>query len=490
MNTDLHAPTRVRYGVLGFCSALAMIVYLDRACIGSAASSIVADLGLHDADMGPVYAAFALAYALFEVPNGWLGDVFGPRRVLIRISIWWSIFVALSGLVGFTAGPVVLGGFWMLVVVQFMAGAGEAGAFPNITRALHNWFPFQERGLTQGTVWMCGRMMGGLTPLVWLLVMELIARPLPGEKILSATNSILPGVHPWRIVFWTFGLIGVGWATSFAIWFRNRPEENPRVNAAELAWIRSGGAAPVKSHSAIPWRRILSSGNFWTLCTMYGCQSYGWYFYITYLPKFREVVEQRYDLPGSTILGALSKGGPLWMGAIGCLVGGFLTDWYIRRTGNRLWGRRIFGVIGHTMTATCFIACFLTCALGGNPVLIFVLISLAGFSTDLTMGSAWALCQDIGKGYSATVAGFMNMIGNAGGSLASLVSGLALKWTLAAHAARLGVLDPRLLTEAQRNQGQWPGYQIIFLISAGMYVVGVFCWLRVDATRPLVADDQ
>ena len=134
--------------------------------------------------------------ALFEVPNGWLGDVFGPRKVLIRIACWWSVFLALSGVVGLSAGGLVLGGFWTLVAVQFLAGAGEAGAFPNITRSLHNWFPYQERGIAQGAVWMCGRLAGGLTPLVWMLLVGGIDFVLRSPA--GSSEPVASGVSPWR----------------------------------------------------------------------------------------------------------------------------------------------------------------------------------------------------------------------------------------------------------------------------------------------------
>ena len=159
-----ETPTHVRYGVLGFVSALSMITYMDRACLASAAKGFEHDLGLaSDSDLNWVYAAFGIAYALFEIPSGWLGDVIGPRKVLIRIVLWWSAFTAITGLVGLRLGPVTMG-FTLLVVVRFLFGMGEAGAYPNITRALHNWFPLLQRGFAQGTVWMSGRLMGGLTP--------------------------------------------------------------------------------------------------------------------------------------------------------------------------------------------------------------------------------------------------------------------------------------------------------------------------------------
>jgi nitrate/nitrite transporter NarK len=266
----------------------------------------------------------------------------------------------------------------------------------------------------------------------------------------------------------------------FAAWFRNRPEEKPGVNAAELVWIHSGGTESVTAHARTPWMRFLTSRNLQALCLMYACQTYGWYFYITYLPGF---LEQHYGVPPSSALGSLYKGGPLWLGAVGCLLGGLLTDRVVRRTGNLRWGRRLFGVVGHSLTGLCFLACLAA----PSAFWFFAAISLAGFFTDLAMGADWAVCQDIGRRHAAVVAGFMNMIGNLGGALAGWMSGFVLERSLAARAARLAV-DVQALSAAEKTAGLMQGYRIIFLISAAVYVVGVFCWLRIDPTEAVVPD--
>ena len=256
--------------------------------------------------------------------------------------------------------------------------------------------------------------MGGLTPLVWMLLVEGIGRPASAEAGQLAagsgscrrfcTGGPSSGFSDW----WEWrGCI------CFAAWFRNRPEEKPEVNAAELAWIRGGGAESVAAHARTPWMRFLTSRNLQALCLMYACQSYGWYFYITYLPEF---LERHYDVPASSALGSLYKGGPLWLGAVGCLLGGLLTDRFVRRTGNLRWGRRLFGVVGHSLTGLCFLACLAA----PSAFWFFVAISLAGFSTDLAMGAGWAVCQDIGQRHAAVVAGFMNMVGNLGGAAGRL----------------------------------------------------------------------
>jgi MFS family permease len=469
MNRDLSAPvvvdkpTRVRYGVLGFACSLSMITYLDRVCISNAVPFIVNELGLYSvADLDWALTAFVISYAIFEIPTGWLGDVFGPRKTLIRIVLWWSVFTALTAFTGLSLGSWFIG-LGALVVIRFLFGMGEAGAYPNITRALHNWFPFAARGLAQGAVWMSGRLMGGLTPLVWLILVEWLD--------LS-----------WRATFWLFGSLGVVWCIAFASWFRNRPDEKPEVNAAERELIHAGRADIGMAHARVPWLKLLTSTNLWALCLMYFCAAYGWYFNITYLPTF---LEQQFGVDPKSWIGSLYKGGPLWMGAAACLAGGFLTDWFIRRTGNRKWGRRLFGVVGHGLCAFCYLACLFA----PNAFSFFLAISLAAFFNDLTMGSAWATCQDIGKRYAAIVAGCMNTVGNLGGAVATKVTGTVLRSQLEAYAHGQG-LAVKDLTAAQKATGLMPGYEINLILFTTVYFIAVLLWLRVDSTRPVVPETK
>src|SRR5439155_3291593 len=196
--TELESPTRVRYGVLGFACSLSMITYLDRVCFGTVAPYVQSEFALSNTEKGWLFTAFALAYASFEVPSGWLGDVYGPRRTLIRIVLWWSLFTALTGLVGLKVGALVLGGRGVLALIRFLFGMGEAGAYPNITRALHNWMPLTERGLGQGAVWMAGRFMGGMTPLIWTVLIEGVRQ---GSDSLEGTDYWIQPLLTWRSAF-------------------------------------------------------------------------------------------------------------------------------------------------------------------------------------------------------------------------------------------------------------------------------------------------
>jgi MFS family permease len=438
-------------------------------------------LGLGSVDeLSDAFAAFSLAYAVFEVPTGWLGDVFGPRITLIRIVLWWSFFTALTALVGIVPAF----GLTALVVARFLFGIGEAGAFPNITRALHNWFPATERGMAQGFVWMSGRLMGGFTPLIW-------------------TGIVVWAGWSWRFAFITFGVIGVVWCVAFAVWFRNRPAQNPGVNAAERMLIRGDDPTETESaHARVPWGRLLRSGNLWAVCTMYFLMSYGWYFNVNYLPAYIEDIHgvHKADLLGdwarespqlSEFLGevvwALFKGGPLLLGAVGCILGGWLTDSFIRRTGNRKWGRRIFGMIGHGICVPLYIVCIYA----PSAWTFAIALALTGFFNDLAIGSAWATCQDIGRRHAAIVAGCMNTIGNLGGFASSKIIGWLLAGSRNMYTERAGLPTDAFatLSEADRRAALLPGYEWNFLTFAALYGLAVFLWLLIDATKPVLQED-
>ncbi|HEV3237357.1 MAG TPA: MFS transporter [Gemmataceae bacterium] len=500
ISSPAQKPTNVRYTVLAFACALSAITYLDRVCIGSAVPYLLEALGLdpkRPEQLAWALTAFSIAYAVFEVPSGWLGDRFGPRMVLIRIVLWWSVFTAATSLTTKSfIGPQF--GFWSLVAMRFLFGMGEAGAYPNITRALHNWFPFKQRGLAQGAVWMAGRGMGGLTPLLWMFLVKGIVATSAGED--SREMTMPPLLKPlaelldldiWRVSFLIFGVIGLLWCLLFAWWFRNHPQQKQSVNEAELELIQAGRLGTEEGHGNTPWFKLLTDRNLWALCLMYFCASYAWYFNINYLPM---CLEEQYGVKTGNILGAIYKGGPLWMGALACLLGGFLTDWFIRRTGDRKWGRRLFGLIGHGLCALCYLACMAA----PSALTFFLAISFAAFFNDLTMGASWATCQDIGRRYSATVAGCMNTIGNLGGAVGTFITGVILTQAVKAYENAHGIAieamqasssaPDRLAADEALKAAHWPGYQLSLLSFAGVYFVGVLLWLFIDATRPVAED--
>jgi MFS transporter, ACS family, glucarate transporter len=378
------APTRARYGVLAFTLALTAIAYLDRVCIATAAPAMKDDLRLSDVQMGYVFSAFTLAYALFEVPSGWLADRFGARLMLTRIVIWWSAMTAATGWAG---------GFASLFAVRFLFGAGEAGTFPSITRAYGRWLPVRERGRAFGLALMTAALGGAATqPLV---------------------VTLLNAVH-WRSTFPIFGTVGVAWALAWFWWFRDDPHHHAAVNASELAAI---GSDPPVPHGQVPWGRLVRNRSLRALCLMYGGAIYGWYFYITWLPTYL-LRARGFDLRQAGWLAAL----PLLSIAVGVLAGGWVSDVLTRRWGVRA-GRRTPGLIGLPLAAVAVVGAVVT----PQPLAAAFLLSSAAGLAALGVSPAWAVCLEIGGRHAGVVSGAMNTFGNLGGALSPVVVGACLQ---------------------------------------------------------------
>jgi ACS family glucarate transporter-like MFS transporter len=415
--------SRARYGVVLFAIALAIIQYVDRVCISQAAPVISADLRLSKEQMGWVFGAFTLAYALFEIPTGYMGDRLGPRAVLLRVVLWWSFFTAATGWAW----------NWLsLVVTRFLFGAGEAGCFPNITKAFDQWLPMHERIRAQGLLWMSARWGGAATPYLAFLVLQ--------------------QVH-WRLAFVLFGLLGVGWAVVFFAWYRDHPRDHPRVNAAELAMLPT--AASSADHHSIAWGRLARSPSMWLLCGQYFACSYAWYFFITWFPTYLLEVHH-FDLKRSAMLAGL----PLFLGGVGSLCIGWLTPALQARLGNASLTRRVVGATGLSLAAASLVAATLI----SEPLLAVVAIAAASFFNDVTLPGAWTTCMDIGGRFVGTVAGTMNMMGNLGGFVSPIVLGYIVGRT-----------------------GDW---NITFYLTAGLYVLGAVCWWLLDATTPLGLEES
>jgi MFS family permease len=169
------------------------------------------ELGLSTVHMSYVAMAFTLAYGLFEIPTGRMGDKYGSRKILTRVVLWWSLFTALTG---------VCSGLGSLIVIRFLFGVGEAGAFPNAARVISRWFPGTERGRVQGIMLAAAQLGGVVAPIGAASMIEIMG---------------------WRWTFAVFGLIGVIWAGGFWWWFRDDPADHAYVNEGELNLIRSGG---------------------------------------------------------------------------------------------------------------------------------------------------------------------------------------------------------------------------------------------------------
>jgi sugar phosphate permease len=414
--------SRVRFRVLRLAFFLAIVTYLDRVCISVAAPFIMQDLGLTLVQMSTVFGAFTLAYSLFEVPSGWLGDVIGPRRVLTRIVLWWSAFTMLTG---------AAQGLRSLVAIRFLFGAGEAGAFPNAVRSFSQWFPARERGMANGVLFLGSRLGGAITAPIALLLIQRWG---------------------WRLSFVVFGAFGIAWAIWWYRSYRDRPSEHPDVDREELAWIQQGhetpgSQPPTPIAEPTPWKRLLTSSNLYAICAMYFTFGYGLYFYFTWLPTYL-----LRELQFSLVAGGFFSSLPFLLAGAANILGGWCTDALARTRGLRT--ARV--TLGSTAFAACA-ALILASILAPGAVAKALLLALALASADFALSACWAVCLDVAPNHAGVVTGFMNTFGNLGGLVGPLVVGLMVD--------RLG------------------SWTLPLYVTAGVYVAGALAWLAINPNR-------
>jgi MFS family permease len=396
---------------------LAMVTYLDRACIGTLAPDIMRDLHLTKDQMSWVYSAFALAYAAFEIPTAWWADRRGTRLVLTRIVLWWS---------GFTMLTAAAWSFASLVVTRFLFGAGEAGAWPSVARTFSRWIPRSERGTIQGIFFSGAHLAGGVTPMIVLALMQFMS---------------------WRAVFLLFGVLGIVWAVAWHAWFRDEPAEHRAVSPAELQHIEAGREASAGHHAGWDyWRRLFGHRNTLPLCVMYFPNSFAFYFCITWLPTY---LKEKHGFDAMTL--GFFAGLPLILSVLGDLFGGVTTDAVARRFGLRA-GRSGVGAAAYVVAGAAMIAAGIV----AQPVAAAWLIAVALGASMFTLGASWSTCLDIGGGHAGVVSAAMNTSGQIGSVLSPLLVTFLLgrfgDWNLPLFvmgglfligAACWGAIDPR-----------------------------------------------
>jgi len=372
-------PTKYRTRVLGLLCLLMIITYLDRVCISVAGPRIQEALQIGPVGWGWVTGVFTIAYAIFEIPSGALGDRIGPRRVLTRIVLWWSAFTSLTGLVT---------SYYQLLLTRFLFGMGEAGAFPNASIAVARWFPIHERGRALGFSLMASQFGGAIAP---VLVVPIQIR------------------YGWRASFYVFGVLGVAWSVVWYWWFRDTPAEKSGVSEAELKDTR--GLIP-KAHHGLPWMTALRSANFWATMGVAFCYVYTLYFFQswfhTYLVKARGFSEN--DLLLSSL--------PFVVAACANCAGGLASHALVRRVG-LTWGRRSIGVVGLGAAAACTIAAMLT----QDWLATLILLSLVYGGITFQQPIMFAACLDIGGEYAGAVVGAMNTAAQVGSFVSSILFG-------------------------------------------------------------------
>src|SRR5580692_1360392 len=419
--------SHIRWYVLLLISLMYMITYMDRSNISIAAPAIAKEFGFNKTEVALFFSAFAWAYAAGQVPGGWLADFFGPKRVLLVIVPFWSLM---------TAATAWASGATSLFAIRFAFGLGEAGAFPTASRAMQLWFPKSERGFVQGMTHCFSRLAIAITPLVAVVIMN---------------------AWGWRWIFYLFALLGIAWSVVFFYFYRNRPEDEPRVDAGELAHIRgtspNGDISPVATRlrSNVPWRAIFTSPNMWFIAAAYGCFFYGAYFYVSWFPTY--LLEFRHlSLSSVGYLASL----PLISAMVGDVAGGVLTDHVLRKTGNLTLARRVVAAPGLLLAALLLIPAGTT----DSAMVAILCLTASNFFLELVLGPAWAVPMDVGGTSSGTVTAVMNMVGAIGASISPLVFGFLVE------------------------QGSWVAP---FYVTAGVLATGSLIWIfLIDPEKSVV----
>ena len=400
---------------------LSVLLYVDRVCISTAKGPITQELGLTDTQFGWVMSSFAIGYALFQTPSGMLADKIGGRKILAAIVMIWSLFTGLSALAW---------NYTSLLVVRFLFGAGEAGAFPGMARAVYSWIPTGERGLVKG-INFSGSRLGA-------------AFALP---VLATTIDSLG----WKLTFAVLMGIGCLWSIAWWLWFRDDPMDHPTISKEELAYIvahRQAGADTAPA-GKLPLGRMFRSAGLWLMMVQYLFANFTTFFCLTWLYPH---VKATYKLNSADA--GLYAMLPLLCGAVGNVFSGWLVD-RIYASGRHALSRKLPAIFGFALTAVGMVISVRQAEVG--PAIFW--LSLAVFGVDMVLSPSWSFCIDIGGKHAGQVSGTMNMAGNIGSAI-------------------IGPLFPTLLL--------WTGSaNVFFHIVAGCSVLAALCWLAADPTKKI-----
>ena len=375
----MNAPSGAWRRVVALLILLFGITYLDRVCISVAGPRIQQELHISPIGWGWVVGAFTIAYCLFEIPTGILGDRIGARRVLTRIVLWWSAFTALTG---------AATGFYPLLVTRFLFGAGEAGAFPNASVVVSRWFPPARRATMCGVLLMASQIGGAFAPLI---VVPIQSR------------------YGWRMSFFVFGLLGVCWAIAWYTWFRDSP---PQVGGADRSQPSAATERPAASAHAFPWRAAFRSQSALAMLATAFCYVYVYNFFQTWFHTF--LVKGRGFSESGLWLSAL----PFVVAGVANLTGGAVSDALVRRLGLKR-GRRALGVSALAAAGLFTIAAMLC----RQQILTVVFLTLVYGAITFQQSGVFGVCLDIAKEHAGAMVGMMNTTAQIGGLVGSVAYG-------------------------------------------------------------------
>lgn len=417
-----EAPTRVRFAVLGWLCAGAMLAYLHRFCISVPYEAIRNDLSLTPWQMDLVLGSFFAGYSLLQIPSGWLGDRWGSRHALALFAAVWSVATAFMGLAD---------GFLVALAAWVVNGIGQAGIFPCCVKSISHWFPASGRAFPNGM----------LTS--FMAIGSIAAGALIGELLVYFS---------WRIVVLMVALPGMVYAIGFYAWFRDKPAEHPGVNEAERHLIQGDVAVAQPSLPAqpTPWRTILTSRAMLLLCSQQFFRAMAAAFSGTQFPRF---LQQQYEV--SVPVSGWLMSVVMVAGVVGASTGGAFADFIFRRTGSLKQSRRGVALGSLLSSAGLLVLAYLVDWL---PI-TFALIVASTFCFGFCAPIAYTITIDLGGRHVGTIFSTMNMAGNIGAFGFPLIAG-----------------------ELAESAG-WPS---VLLLVTGLNFAALLCWIFLNVERPIV----
>lgn len=353
----------MRYFILLFLCLATVIAYLQRSVLGVPSKAIEAELGISSSDMGLVWLGWYAAYAVFQLPSGWLADRLGSKPALAIFAALWSVLTGVVGLATGLAGLLLL---WSLM------GGAQAGMFPCATKAIGATFARTEQALASGC--LAFSMAFGAA----------MAQKLTGRLL---------GPLTWQEILAVYAVPGLVWAAAFAVFV-------PRPDAPGSA--RAATAPPVR------WSRLLTDPQMILLCAQQFQRAAATALFFTWFPRYLQETKH---------ISAMESGGlaawPLLAGMLGGLTGGVASDWLLRRTGRARLSRQ--GLAGTAMVVCAGVS--LAAYYAADAETAVLLVSIAAFCGYVGGVSAYAVAIAMGGTRVAPVFATMNMAGNVGAGL-------------------------------------------------------------------------
>jgi ACS family glucarate transporter-like MFS transporter len=424
MDSKAAVATNVRWLQVVWVAVIGAISFLDRVNISIAGHTIAQEFHLSNPQLGMVFSAFTVGYMLFQIPGGRLADRFGPRKILTIGALWWAVFTSLTASVpeGIAAALVAF------CSVRFLLGVGESVMYPSSNRWLANWIPTGERGVANSIIFAGVGAGSAFTPPVIAMLMQR---------------------YGWRLSFHFCALLGIMGGVVWLLLARNRPDQHPWVNTAEVDLITKGIEGQITPNAPpLPWSKLLRSKDVWVLTFSYFCFGYTAFIFIAWFFIYLTTVRGLNLKTGSyyTML-------PFIAMALCSAMGGILSDALSRRLGRR-WGRCGVAALGLAM-ASVFVALG---SLADSAATASIILAGGAGALYLSQSSYWTVSADLGGSSSGTLSGMMNMGAQSGSAITAVLTPV-----IAAHF----------------------GWTTSFLVASGFCVIGALAWLGVNPKNAL-----